>query len=101
MNQPDLFPFLDEVGEDSQKRPIFNIQVLDVCRPYPDRTFYLWDQGDNLLEVVLVCNVLRHGREYNHQPNYTFKRSRKSATVSISMPSYFPMESKSLSPLTI
>ena len=36
MNQPDLFPFLDEVGEDTQERSIFHIEILDIRRPYPD-----------------------------------------------------------------
>ena len=36
MNQPDLFPCLDEVGENTQERSIFHIEILDIRRPYPD-----------------------------------------------------------------
>ena len=62
MNQPDLFSLLDEVGKDTQERSVINIEVLDVRRPYPNRTFYLWNQSNNLLKVVLVCYVFRHGK---------------------------------------
>ena len=72
MDQPDLFPFLDQVGQDTQKRSVFHLEILDIRRPDPNRPFHFWDQGDDLLEVVPVCNVFRHGNLY-HQPNQAIR----------------------------
>ena len=54
VNQANLLALLDQVGQDSQERTVFHIEVLDIGRTYPKRTFHLWDPADNLLEMGFV-----------------------------------------------
>ena len=54
VNQANLLALLDQVGQDSQERTVFIIEVLDISRSDPKRTFHLGHPGNHLLEMGFV-----------------------------------------------
>ena len=63
MNQAHFPALFDQVRQDPQKWPFFDVEVLDVGRADPKRALHFRHPGNHFLEVSFVCDVLGHGNQ--------------------------------------
>lgn len=60
VDKPDFPALRYQVRQDTQERPVTDIQILDIRRPDPQGPLYVRDPGNDLFEMGFVCDVIYH-----------------------------------------